>query len=157
VNFLDYIVAVFFDRTLFPHSMTEPSSANVINLRRLSQGTPSGEFSQGKYAFNRYLKKRGDANITSVADLNDVVSPCTQVMFDSGLCGKARAFFEGKNPPNNAGTRLDTPGEAAHLFRQQSLREIILHVMAANDLDVLIYPHPYASFRPPLPELACDD
>lgn len=140
-NFMDYIVAVFFTPSLFPHSPTETVGNNVINIRRLAASTPSGEFNEGKYAFNRYLKNRGDTNIKSIADLRDVVTPCTQAMFDADQCGKGRALFVGKNPPSDTGTRLDTPGEAGHIIRQQALRQIILHVMAANDLDVLIYPH----------------
>jgi amidase len=140
-TFMDYIVAAFFDHSLFPHQIGERSPNLVINLRRLSSGAPPGELGQGKYAFNRYLIKRGDTNITSVADLNDVITPCTQAAFETGFCGKARALFVGKNPPSNTATRLDLPGDASHLFRQQALREIVLHVMAANKLDALIYPH----------------
>jgi Asp-tRNA(Asn)/Glu-tRNA(Gln) amidotransferase A subunit family amidase len=140
-NFMAYIVGVFFDHSLFPHSVSETAADRVIDLRRLAGPTPPGAFGQGKYTFNRYLKKRGDATITSVADLNEIVKPCTQAAFETGGCGKGRAIFEGKNPPNDTATQLDTPGEAAHLFRQQALREIILHVMAANRLDALVYPH----------------
>ena len=71
-----------------------------------------------------------------------------QFEFENGLCGKGRIQVEDENPPSDAGTSLDTPGEAGHLFRQQALREIVLHVMAANDLDALVYPH---SVIPPGP------
>jgi hypothetical protein len=132
---------VFFDHNLFPHNPVETDSSKIINLRRLAGPTPAGEFNQGKYVLNRYLKNRGDANIKSIADLRDVVTPCTQAMFDADLCGKGRALFEGKNPPSDTATRLDTPGDASHLYRQQALRQIVLNVMAANDLDALVYPH----------------
>jgi amidase len=141
VNFIDYIVGVFFDHSLFPSSPSEPLADNVINLRKLSSGAPSGSFGQGKYAFNRYLAKRGDKNILTVTDLNDIAMECTQAIFEAGGCGKGRAIFEGKNPPSDTATQLDTAGEAAHLFRQQALREITLQVMAANRLDALVYPH----------------
>jgi hypothetical protein len=138
---MDYIVAVFFDPSLFPHDVTETEADSVINIRRLASETPAGTLAEGKYAFNRYLQNRGDANITSIADLRDIVTPCTQAMFDADLCGKGRAIHVGRNPPSDTATSLDTAGGAAHVIRQQALRQIILHVMAANDLDILIYPH----------------
>jgi Asp-tRNA(Asn)/Glu-tRNA(Gln) amidotransferase A subunit family amidase len=145
-RFIDWAVAVYFDRSLFPSSIAETNSANVINLRRLN--TTGGGFTQGLYGFNQYLTARGDANIATVADLRDFITPCGQFEFENGLCGKGRIQVDAENPPSDAGTSLDTPGEAGHLFRQQALREIVLHVMAANDLDALVYPH---SVIPPGP------
>jgi Asp-tRNA(Asn)/Glu-tRNA(Gln) amidotransferase A subunit family amidase len=146
-RFIDWAVAVFFDRSLFPSSTSEINSANVINIRRLNS-TPSGTFRQGLYGFNKYLRERGDANIQTVVDLRDFVTPCGQFEFENGLCGKARIQVDDENPPSDTGTSLDTPGEVGHVVRQQALREIVLHVMAANDLDALVYPH---SVIPPGP------
>jgi amidase len=145
-RFIDYYVALFFDHALFPAAPTEPSVANVVNLRRLND-TPSGSFSEGQYTFDRYLRKRGDANIETSADLRDLDLTCTAAKLEAGTCvipsGKAVAAYVEKlsSFPSNSGTSLDTPGEAAHLFRQQALREIVLQVMAANHLDALAYPY----------------
>ncbi len=145
-RFIDYFVALFFDHALFPDAATEPSSDDVVNLRRLND-TPSGAFSEGQYTFDRYLRKRGDANIQTSADLRDLDLTCTAAKLEAGLCtipsGKAIATYVEKisSLPSNSGTRLDTPGQAAHLFRQQALREIVLQVMAANHLDALAYPY----------------
>jgi Asp-tRNA(Asn)/Glu-tRNA(Gln) amidotransferase A subunit family amidase len=147
-RFIDWAVGVFFDRSLFPSSPSETDPTKIVNLRRLN-ATPSGAFRQGLYGFNRYLTGRGDANILTVADLREFVTPCGQAEFESGGCGKGRVQVVGESPPSDTGTTLDTPGEAGHLFRQQALREIVLHVMAANDLDALVYPH---SVIPPGPQ-----
>jgi amidase len=145
-RFIDYCVALFFDHSLFPAAPAEPSVANVVNLRRLND-TPLGTFNEGQYTFDRYLRKRGDANIKTSADLRDLDLTCTAAKLDAGQCvipsGKAVAAYVEKlsSFPSNSGTQLDTPGEAAHLFRQQALREIVLQVMAANHLDALAYPY----------------
>ncbi len=145
-RFIDYFVAMFFDPSLFPHADAETSSAKVVNLRRLND-TPSGEFTEGQYTFLRYLADRGDANITSIADLRDLDLSCTAAKLDAGQCaipsGKGVATYVEKIPslPSDNGTRLDAPGEAAHLFRQEALREIILKVLADNHLDALAYPY----------------
>lgn len=146
-RFIDWAVAAFYDPTLFPSSPTQSNANLVVDMRRLN-GTPSGTFNQGLYGFNRYLKGRGDATIQTVADLREFIAPCGQFEFDNGLCGKGRIQIQGESPPSDAGLSLDTAGEAGHLFRQQALREIVLHVMAANELDALVYPH---SIVPPGP------
>lgn len=145
-RFIDYFVAVFFDPSLFPHVESETASAKVVNVRRLND-TPTGEFTEGQYTFLRYLIDRGDANIATIADLRDLDLTCTAAKLAAGQCvipsGKGVATYVEKIPslPTDTGTRLDTPGQAAHLFRQDALHQIILKVMADNHLDALAYPY----------------
>jgi hypothetical protein len=44
-------------------------------------------------------------------------------------------------PATPNGLTLDTQGEANHLFRMQSIREIVARIMADNNLDALVYPY----------------
>ena len=53
-------------------------------------------------------------------------------MFSGSLDNLKRAFSDGAKT-------LDTPAQADHLIRMQTLRQILLRVMAENNLDALVY------------------
>jgi Asp-tRNA(Asn)/Glu-tRNA(Gln) amidotransferase A subunit family amidase len=53
-------------------------------------------------------------------------------MFSGSLDNLKRAF-------GDTATTLDTPTQADHLLRMQTLRQVILQVMAENNLDALVY------------------
>jgi Asp-tRNA(Asn)/Glu-tRNA(Gln) amidotransferase A subunit family amidase len=81
---------------------------------------------EAHYAINRYLRERGDAKFQ---DLQDMLA---MPMFSGSLANLKRAFSD------DAET-LDTPAQTDHLVRMQTLRRIMLQVMAENNLDALVY------------------
>ena len=60
-------------------------------------------------------------------------------MFSGSLDNLKRSFGDGAKT-------LDTPTQTDHLLRMQTLRQVILQVMAENNLDVLVYA--YATVPP---------
>jgi amidase len=114
---IDRIVSMAFD-----HALT-PSGARGVNLRTLA-AQPRGH--EAHYAINRYLRERGDAKFKNLEDM------LAMPMFSGSLENLKRAFGD------DAET-LDTPPQIDHLVRMQTLRRIILHVMAENNLDALVY------------------
>ncbi|MGH7816080.1 MAG: amidase family protein, partial [Candidatus Binatia bacterium] len=114
---IDHIVAMAFDHKLIP------TGARGVNLRMLA-AQPRGN--EARYAISRYLRERGDAKFKSVRDM------FAMPMFSGSLDNLKRAFSE------NART-LDTSEQTDHLLRMQTLRQIILLVMAENNLDTLVY------------------
>lgn len=112
---INTLVDLHFDRKLFPAQ---------INLRALNV-TPLGEYNEGKFSLNRYLRARNDANIKNLVDLT----------------AKTIARYKGKKAPSLDGASLDTQGQAAHLYRRQALQAILLKVMADNRLDAFVFPH----------------
>ena len=114
---IDRIVSMAFD-----HGQV-PSGARGVNLRMLA-AQPRGN--EAHYAINRYLRERGDAKFK---DLEDMLA---MPMFSGNLDNLKRAF-------NPDATTLDTREETDHLIRMESLRRIILQVMAKNHLDALVY------------------
>ena len=114
---IDRIVSMAFDHALIP------SGARGVNLRMLA-AQPRGH--EAHYAINRYLRERGDAKFKNLEDM------LAMPMFSGSLDNFKRAFSD------DAAT-LDTPAQMDHLVRMQSLRQIILQVMAENRLDALVY------------------
>ena len=114
---IDRIVSMAFDHALIP------SGARGVNLRMLA-AQPRGH--EAHYAINRYLRERGDAKFKDLQDM--LVMP----MFSGSLENLKRAFSD------DAET-LDTATQTDHLIRMQTLRRIILQVMAQYNLDVLVY------------------
>jgi len=114
---IDRIVSMAFDHRLIP------SGVRGVNLRMLA-AQPRGN--EAHYAINRYLRERGDAKFK---DLQDILA---MPMFSGSLDNLKRAFSD------DAAT-LDTPAQTDHLVRMQTLRQIILQVMAENSLDALVY------------------
>jgi Asp-tRNA(Asn)/Glu-tRNA(Gln) amidotransferase A subunit family amidase len=114
---IDQIVAMAFDHSLIP------SGARGVNLRMLA-AQPRGH--EAHYAINRYLGERGDPKFKNLEDM------LAMPMFSGNLDNLKRAFSA------DAAT-LDTPVQIDHLIRMQTLRQIILQVMAENNLDALVY------------------
>jgi len=114
---IDRIVSMAFDHSLVP------AGARGVNLRMLA-AQPRGN--EAHYAINRYLRARGDAKFKNLEDM------LAMPMFSGNLDNLKRAFS------GDAAT-LDTPTQMDHLVRMQTLRRIILRVMAENNLDALVY------------------
>jgi amidase len=114
---IDHIVTMFFDRALFP------SGLRGANLRMLA-AQRRGE--EGRYSMNRYLQARGDAKFKSTADM------FTTPTF-AGHMDVLKAAF------GLTAKTLDTPTQTDHLLRMQTLRKVLLKVMADNNLDALVF------------------
>jgi len=114
---IDRIVSMAGDHRLIP------SGARGVNLRMLV-AQPRGN--EAHYAIKRYLRERGDAKFK---DLKDMLA---MPMFSGNLDNLKRAFS-----PDAA--TLDTQTQTDHLARMETLRRIILQVMAENNLDALVY------------------
>ena len=114
---IDHIVSMAFDHTLVP------AGVRGVNLRMLA-AQPRGN--EARYAISRYFRERGDAKFKSVQDM------FAMPMFSGSLDNLKRAF-------SDTATTLDTPPQTDHLLRMQTLRQVILQVMAENNLDALVY------------------
>jgi amidase len=114
---IDRIASMAFDHGLMP------AGARGVNLRMLC-AQPRGN--EARYAINRYLRERGDAKFK---ELNDMLG---MPMFSGNLDNLKRAF-------SDSADTLDTQTQTDHLIRMQTLRGIILQVMAENNLDALVY------------------
>ncbi len=114
---IDRIVSMALDHRLVP------SGARGVNLRMLA-AQPRGN--EAHYAINRYLRERAD---TKFKDLQDMLA---MPMFSGNLDNLKRAF-------SPDATTLDTQAETDHLMRMDTLRRIILQVMAEHNLDALVY------------------
>ena len=114
---IDRIVSMAFDHGLIP------SGIRGVNLRMLA-AQPRGN--EARYAINRYLRERSDAKFK---DLQDMLA---MPMFSGSLDNLKRAF-------SDDATSLDTQTQTDHLARMETLRRIILQVMAENNLDALVY------------------
>jgi amidase len=121
---IDHIVAMAFDHNLVP------SGARGANVRMLA-AQPRGN--EGRYAINRYFRERGDAKFKSVQDM------FAMPMFSGSLDNLKRSFGDGAKT-------LDTPTQTDHLLRMQTLRQVILQIMAENNLDAMVYA--YATIPP---------
>lgn len=100
-----------------------PTGARGVNLRMLAAQTRGHE---AHYAINRYLRERGDAKFKSLEDM------LAMPLFSGNLDNLKRAF-------GSDATSLDSPAQTEHLVRMQTLRQIVLQVMAENNLDALVY------------------
>ena len=114
---IDHIVSMAFDHNLVP------AGVRGVNLRMLA-AQPRGN--EARYAISRYFCERGDAKFKSVQDM------FAMPMFSGSLDNLKRAF-------SDTATTLDTPAQTDHLLRMQTLRQVILQVMAENNLDALVY------------------
>ena len=114
---IDHIVSMAFDHNLVP------AGVRGVNLRMLA-AQPRGN--EARYAISRYFRERGDAKFKSVQDM------FAMPMFSGSLDNLKRAF-------SDTATTLDTPAQTDHLLRMQTLRQVILQVMAENNLDALVY------------------
>ncbi len=114
---IDHIVTMFFDHALFP------SGLRGANLRMLA-AQRRGE--EGRYTMNRYLRARGDPKFKSTADM--FATPTF-----AGHMDVLKATF------GLTAKSLDTATQSDHLLRIQTLRQILLKVMADNNLDALVF------------------
>jgi amidase len=114
---IDHIVTMAFDHSLVP------SGPRGANLRMLA-AQPRGN--EGRYAINRYFRERGDAKFKTVQDMFAMPT------FPGSVENLKRSF-------GDTAKTLDTPTQTDHLLRMQTLRQIILQVMAENNLDALVY------------------
>lgn len=114
---IDHIVTMFFDHSLFPSGLRGANLRMIAAQRR-------GE--EGKYTMNRYLRARGDPKFKSTADM--FATPTF-----AGHMGVLKAAF------GETAKTLDTPAQTVHLLRMQTLRQILLKVMADNNLDALVF------------------
>jgi amidase len=114
---IDHIVAIYFDHKLFP------SGTRGANLRMIA-AQRRGE--EGKYSMNRYLRARGDPKFKSTTDM--FATPTF-----AGHMGVLKSNF------GDTAKTLDTAVQTDHLLRMQTLRQILLKVMADNNLDALVF------------------
>jgi len=137
-------IDIFFDPTKFP---------DTVNLRKLSNGA-AGTLNQGRYGLDKMLARRHDARVKTVLDLsidfedlnhNGITNEHISYFMIDGNGNVAQRTRPGVSPgagvpatPN--GPTLDTQGEANHLFRMQSIREIVARILADNNLDAVVYP-----------------
>lgn len=114
---IDRAVAMFFDRRLVP------AGPRGVNLRMIA-AQPRG--AEGRYAMNRYLRARADAKFKTVADIFATATFAGHMDVLKGSFGETA-------------TTLDTAVQTDHLLRMQTLRQILLKVMADNTLDALVF------------------
>ena len=114
---IDHIVAMFFDHQLFPSG---PRGANL----RMITAQPRG--AEGKYSMNRYLRARGDPKFKTTADMFATPTFAGHMEVLKGAFGETAKT-------------LDTAVQTDHLLRMQTLRQILLKVMADNNLDALVF------------------
>src|SRR5262249_16255308 len=114
---IDHIVSMAFDHTLVP------SGARGAHFRILSPHPPGYA---ARYAVKRDLRERGEDKFKSVEDMFAMPT------FLGNLDNLKRSFGDGAKT-------LDTPTQTDHLLRMQTLRQVILQVMAENNLDSLVY------------------
>jgi Asp-tRNA(Asn)/Glu-tRNA(Gln) amidotransferase A subunit family amidase len=137
-------VQMFFEPARFP---------DAINLRKLSNGA-AGTLNQSRYGLDKMLARRNDPRVRSVLDLSidfedlnkngNRAEHISYFMIDGNgnIAQRTRpGVTPGAGVPATAnGLTLDTQGEANHLFRMQSIREIVARILADNNLDALVYP-----------------
>jgi amidase len=114
---IDHTVAMFFDRRLVP------SGPRGANLRMLA-AQPRG--AEGRYAMDRYLRTRRDAKFRTVANIFATAT-------FAGHMEILKANF------GETVTTLDSAVQTDHLLRMQTLRQILLKVMADSRLDALVF------------------
>jgi Asp-tRNA(Asn)/Glu-tRNA(Gln) amidotransferase A subunit family amidase len=90
-----------------------------------------------RYSFNRYLARRGDANIKTMDDV--INKPPKNSTATSGV------FFSENFKNNtlikeNAKTNLNDPFYIERLLRRHTHQAVVLKVMADHNLDALVYP-----------------
>ena len=114
------LVDMFFDPSLVPGGST---------IRNISGGGNPG---LTKYMLTRYLRERGDANISSIRDLIDKSKYYRDIRPEAGFTDRKAALEELNSPMT-----LDM----ASLFQDRfAYQEILLQCMAQDSLDAMVSP-----------------
>src|SRR5262249_15735335 len=115
---ISLLVDMFFNASLVPVGPT---------IRSLGPAPNSG---QAKYMLSRYLKERGDANISSVPDLIKKSKFYQDIRPDAGFVDRKAALEE-----MNASVMLDM----ANIFQDRfAYQQVVLQCMALQNLDALV-------------------
>jgi len=116
---ISLLVDMFFNPSLVPDGPT---------IRSL--GPPSPNSGQAKFMLSRYLKERGDANITSIRDLINRSRFYQDIRSDAGFIDRKAALEE-----MNGSAMLDM----ANIFQDRfAYQQIVLQCMAQQNLDALV-------------------
>jgi Asp-tRNA(Asn)/Glu-tRNA(Gln) amidotransferase A subunit family amidase len=126
---IDHAVAMASDPKLLP------SGPRGLNLRMIAAPRRGNE---GKYAINRYLRERGDLKFKNTVD-----------MFAAPTFAGNQTNLRNQFSPD--AKTLDTAAHTTHSLRRQTLRQILLKVMADNKLDALVFPYSTIPAHPILP------
>ncbi|MEX2366053.1 MAG: amidase family protein, partial [Pseudohongiellaceae bacterium] len=121
---ISILVNMYFDPSLVPHTAT-----GVPNIRSLGSSSVIGE---RKYFLNRYLQKRGDANIRSVTDMINKSTFFTDIRPGTDFTNHKAQLEE-----IDAETTLDLAGLFQNRF---AYKTIFLQCMAMHELDAVVYP-----------------
>jgi amidase len=113
---------LFFDPSLVPPKPT---------IRDF--GTKAEAIGESKYYFNRYLRKRGDANIK---DLTDLIS---KSRYYKDEFGRDTRFRDVKSVLEEA-DKAQTLDLQARNFNRLGIQQIVMQCMAMLNLDALTYP-----------------
>jgi amidase len=117
---ISLLVDMFFNPSLVPDGPT---------IRSLGPSPNSG---QAKFMLSRYLKERGDANITSIRDLINRSRFYQDIRSDAGFIDRKAALEE-----MNGSAMLDI----ANIFQDRfAYQQIVLQCMAQQNLDALVSP-----------------
>ena len=115
---ISLLVDMFFNPSLVPVGPT---------IRSMGPAPNSG---QAKYMLSRYLKERGDANITSVKDLINRSRFYQDIRPDAGFVDRKAALED-----MNGSVMLDM----ANIFQDRfAYQQVVLQCMAQQNLDALV-------------------
>src|SRR5437667_6706831 len=115
---ISLLVDMFFNPSLVPVGPT---------IRSMGPAPNSG---QAKYMLSRYLKERGDANITSVKDLINRSRYYQDILHNSGFVNREAALED-----MNGSVMLDM----ANIFQDRfAYQQVVLQCMAQQNLDALV-------------------
>jgi Asp-tRNA(Asn)/Glu-tRNA(Gln) amidotransferase A subunit family amidase len=106
-----------------------PSDAKAPTIRGIGSERSTGE---GRFVLDLYLKKRGDANITSTADLIAKSKFYTDVREGSGFSDKKKSLEQ-----KNVDRTLDL---GARMQLRFALQQVALQCFASLQLDAVTYP-----------------
>jgi Asp-tRNA(Asn)/Glu-tRNA(Gln) amidotransferase A subunit family amidase len=120
--------------TLVDLAMDPSKAPGKLTLRDIGGNAGAGPAAatagngEGKFAFNVYLRERGDANIKTLTDLYTKANFYTDQNFEN-----RKANLESMDKV----TALDT---AARMQRRFAVQQVILYAFAEMKLDAVVYP-----------------
>jgi Asp-tRNA(Asn)/Glu-tRNA(Gln) amidotransferase A subunit family amidase len=117
-------------------TLSDPRQFPYFGINKTLSDARTNPF-EFRYSLNRYLARRGDANIKT---LDDIINKPPH-----GSNAKSGVFFSENFKNNtlikeNAKTNLNDPFYIERLLRRKTHQEVILKVMADHNLDALVYP-----------------